>query len=301
MNLTLPIASVADTSFLTAMCRAYETERPDAHFRDPYARKLAGTRGEEFLQRLMGGGASSSGCIVRTCLIDAFILEIIKQAPIDTVLNLGAGLDTRPYRLPLPASMSWIEVDVAGVLTYKMNILDGHRPACAVQRVAMDVTDCDRRRKLLQQIATTSEQVLVLAEGLLVYMKEEQVASLARDLSELPQFRWWLSDVASPSALRLTRKGFSDCSEHGGVPMLFAPEEGPGFFQQYGWHMDEVRLCLEEGRRLQRPFLPEAQLAQLSPEQREVLRKLSAVVKLKRAEPKSSIEAPADCRLTAKL
>src|SRR5438270_14013070 len=105
MSLTLPVESVSDMAFLTAYCRALESDRPDAHFRDPYARMLAGTRGEDLLKRLQGWKATAAGCTVRTCLMDDLILQVIREAAIDMVVNLGAVLDTRPYRMSLPASL----------------------------------------------------------------------------------------------------------------------------------------------------------------------------------------------------
>jgi methyltransferase (TIGR00027 family) len=280
MSVTFPAECVDDTAFLTACWRAMETERADAHFRDPYARMLAGTRGEHFLRRLPGGEAGAPGCIVRTCLFDAFILETISHS-IDTVVNLGAGLDTRPYRLPLAASLNWIEVDSAGVLAYKATKLDGHRPACVLERVAMDVTDRASRRRLFQRIGAAAQQVLVITEGLLVYLTEEQVASLARDLHEQPQLQWWLCDIVSPIALRVLAQLLGDSPRARHVELRFATEEGPGFFQPYGWECADFRSCLEEGILLQRWPGSDQLAAMLSAAQWEALRRSSIVAKLK--------------------
>lgn len=48
MSKTGPLVrDVSDTALWVAVYRARETERPDALFRDPYARRLAGARGEQ--------------------------------------------------------------------------------------------------------------------------------------------------------------------------------------------------------------------------------------------------------------
>jgi O-methyltransferase involved in polyketide biosynthesis len=69
----------------------------------------------------INGGEKFGGwsLVVRICVIDELILRSIEQEGIDTVLNLGAGLDTRPYRLSLPSSLHWIEVDFPAILNYK--------------------------------------------------------------------------------------------------------------------------------------------------------------------------------------
>src|SRR5882762_3066298 len=103
-----------------------ESERPDALFRDRYARKLAGERGERILASMRRGRSWAWPMIVRTAVLD----ELIVRDGVDTVLNLAAGLDTRPYRLQLPSSLRWIEVDFPDVIAYKQQQLKGERPVC---------------------------------------------------------------------------------------------------------------------------------------------------------------------------
>jgi hypothetical protein len=152
MPAALPVDSVADTALLTAFCRAVESERPDAVFRDPYARLLAGPRGEQLLQRLSGGALTAAGCTVRTSLLDSLIVATLRAADFDTVVNLGAGLDTRPYRLPIAPSILWIEVDQPSVLAYKAERLEPYSPVCALESVPLDVADVGARRIFLARV-----------------------------------------------------------------------------------------------------------------------------------------------------
>src|SRR4051812_7387828 len=119
------IENVSDTARWVAYYRAMETERPDAHFRDPLAKCLAGERGEEIVRRLPKGKSHAWSLVVRTCILDEMILHAIKQRGVDTVINLAAGLDTRPYRLEVPASLRWVEVDLPEITTYKESKLAG--------------------------------------------------------------------------------------------------------------------------------------------------------------------------------
>src|SRR5437667_1910976 len=103
---TVPlIGHVSDTARWVAFYRVMESERPDALFRDPYARRLAGERGRRIAAAM---GATSKytrwTLVVRTVLIDEFITAAVAGG-INTVLNLGAGLDSRPYRMSLPGSL----------------------------------------------------------------------------------------------------------------------------------------------------------------------------------------------------
>src|SRR5207302_1890134 len=168
--MTAAIEHVSDTARWVALYRAMESERPDALFRDPYARKLAGERGERIVASMRRGRAWAWPMIVRTAVLDELILRAIERDGVDTVLNLAAGLDTRPYRLPLPPALRWIEADFPDVIAYKQGQLNPERPVCVLERVGIDLTDAGRRRALFARIGTAARQALVVSEGLLIYL-----------------------------------------------------------------------------------------------------------------------------------
>src|SRR5438034_11597607 len=118
------VRNISDTALLAAIYRARETERPDAVFCDPFARRLAGER-------------ATWAWITRTYAYDEFIKEQVREG-VDMVVNLAAGLDARPYRMNLPASLHWIEVDLPGILDYKEEILRGEQPAFILDRARLD-------------------------------------------------------------------------------------------------------------------------------------------------------------------
>src|SRR5438093_3306819 len=241
-----------------------ESERPDALFRDPYARKLAGERVERILASLPKGRAWAWPMIVRTAVLDELILRTIERDRVDTVLNLAAGLDTRPYRLPLPSTLRWVEADFPDVITYKQEQLDAEQPVCVLERVGIDLTDVGRRRALFARIGAAARHALVVSEGLLVYLTPAQVAALASDLAAPAPFRWWLIDLGSPRLLKMLEKTWGRAVAAGNAPLQFAPAEGTRFFQAQGWQEGEFRSMWEESLRLKRT-MPLARVGMSSP------------------------------------
>src|SRR5262245_26282202 len=114
----MPIENVSDTARWVAIYRAMETERPDAIFTDPYARQLGGAKGEAIVNAMRRGRSAAWAMITRTAVFDEIISAKVQGSGVDVVLNLAAGLDTRPWRMSLPPSLRWVDVDLPGILDY---------------------------------------------------------------------------------------------------------------------------------------------------------------------------------------
>ena len=125
---------------------------PDALFHDPLAERLAGARGTLITDTLSGAGQNSWAWVMRTYLMDR-IVEAQVRSGIDLVINLAAGLDARPYRMKLPPTLRWVEIDLPQVLAYKNEILSGETPVCALERIALDLSDTNSRREVFRRCA----------------------------------------------------------------------------------------------------------------------------------------------------
>ena len=244
------IRNVSDTARWVAVYRARETERPDAHFRDPFARRLAGERGEQIAKSMPLGRDNDWSMITRTYLGDQFINEQVKQG-VDMVINLAAGLDARPYRMQLPPSLNWIEVDLPEILSYKEEILRDEKPLCSLERIRLDLSNAAARRDLFADFGRRSRNALIITEGLLIYLTADDVVGLARDLAAPPSFQSWILDIASPGLLRLLAKRMAK-QLNAAAPFKFAPPEGPNFFIPYGWKPVDVQSFLKNAARLKR-------------------------------------------------
>lgn len=279
-----PIRNVSDTALWVAIYRAMESERPDALFNDPYARRLGGERGEAIVRAMPRGKAFAWPMIVRTAVMDEILLRCIERGA-TTVLNLAAGLDTRAYRLPLSPELRWFHVDLPPMIDYVKDKLAGETPRCRIEYVAADLTDPAQRRSAFARAAGNGP-VLVIAEGLLVYLTPEQVGDLARELHGQPEIRWWLIDLASPRLLKMLARSWGSNLSAANAAMRFAPAEGTAFFAPLGWREAEFRSTWEESQRLKRTVKLAwlwNLLGKLAPKRkREEVRRMSGIVLLER-------------------
>jgi len=280
----MALEHISDTARWVAVYRAMETERPDAIFRDPYARQLAGARGEAIAREVPRALAMAWAMIVRTALFDDFIMDAVHHRGVTVVVDLATGLDTRAWRLPLPASLQWVDADFAPVLDYKTQVLASERPSCRYEAVPTDLKNAADRAALLDRVGG-SAKALVITEGLLVYLAADQVATLARDLHARPGYQWWLTDLGSPRLLRFMNRSWGRAVSGANAPFLFGPAEGPAFFTPHGWHEVSFRSTWEEASRLDREMRGAwlwQLLNRLSARGREESRKMSGTLLLER-------------------
>jgi methyltransferase (TIGR00027 family) len=193
------IAHVSDTALMTAACRAMETERPDGLIRDPFAAQLAGARGMAIARGLDRLDLMCFGVGVRSRFLDRLVPETIAAHGIATVLSIGSGLDTRPWRLDLPATLRWVEVDFPAMLDYKDSIMASVVPKCRRERLAADISNASERASVFA--AAGDGPTLMITEGLLMYLPASTIEALAVEAAA----GYWLLDAASLEMSRRVR------------------------------------------------------------------------------------------------
>jgi methyltransferase (TIGR00027 family) len=255
------ITHVSDTARWTALHRATESARPDALFNDPLAERLAGEHGRAIVAQVPRSTRNGWWLIARTKIIDDTIAQAIADG-CDRVLNLAAGLDTRPYRLDLPSDLRWVEADLPGLLTEKAQLLEGLTPRCRLTRTAVDLADPHARDAFLDEALDGAEKALVLTEGLLMYLEDRDVVALSEAITR-PEVAWWMLDFAGPGLKQMMNKKMAGMLQN--APFIFAPENGLAFFEDLGWRVIEAESLLLAARRFQRlPML--LRLAALMPQ-----------------------------------
>jgi methyltransferase (TIGR00027 family) len=247
------IGNVSDTAFWIAHYRALETERPDALFRDQLASVLAGDQGKKIAHSMPMPFMTSWVVVIRTCIIDDYIRFALSQG-VDVVLNLGAGLDTRPYRMDLPQSLLWVEADYSHVIEFKEKRLSAEKPRCQLERVKLDLANLPERRQFFASIQARATKILVLTEGVISYLRVEEVGSLADDLKAFDRVRYWIADYFSPQVVKFRRRWTGMQKRMRNAPFKFTPKDWFAFFREHDWHAKEIRYLAEEGDRLGRPI-----------------------------------------------
>ncbi|HWA75013.1 MAG TPA: SAM-dependent methyltransferase [Polyangiaceae bacterium] len=244
------IHHVSDTAFMVAHCRALESQRRDALFHDPLAARLAGDRGKAIIEAFPTARMTTWMVAIRTVVIDELIRALLPRG-IDTVLNLGAGLDTRPYRLDVPKDLNWVEVDYPHVIEFKRERLQREQPRCQLRQVGLDLADSRALQEFLAEANGRAKRLLVLTEGVVPYLDVGQVGLLADDLRALTRLDSWIVDYLSKESHRhRERAGVTRHMRQ--APFKFQPDDWFAFFAEHGFKVGQLRYLAERGDELGR-------------------------------------------------
>lgn len=250
-----PLTHISDTARWVAVIRGREALQKHPLFNDHLAFTLAGVHGAgiEELMRLRGA-MPEWPITMRTVVLDEHVLRCVKDG-VDMVIDLAAGLDVRPYRLPLPKDLIWVDVDLPNITAEKNAALVNEVPNCRVERHVVDLADVAARRALFAELGARCRKALIITEGLLVYLTEEQVTGIATDLAAVPTFRYWTMELASKALLGYLNKNVGKHLAAAGMPMQWGSATGPHFFEPLGWRIVEVRSMFKEaGKRHRLPW-----------------------------------------------
>jgi methyltransferase (TIGR00027 family) len=183
---------VGTTALGVASARALESQREDRLFDDPLA--AAFLAGADWQQpdpadieagRRSRLGAMAAWVVARTRFLDDLLLDAAAQGVRQVVL-LGAGLDSRAFRLPWPEGTRLFELDHPEMLSFKQRVLDEEGAEPTTERITIPVDLREDWVSALRQAGFDDRAASAwVVEGLLVYLDEEAVDRLMREITSL--------------------------------------------------------------------------------------------------------------------
>ena len=171
------LGAVQETLFIPLAARARETQRKHPVLHDPKAVELA--QSIDYDAAKYGRGAGGLVTVLRTAIIDFWVRSFLAAHPAATVVELGTGLNTRFERVD-NGQVHWFDLDLPDTIDLRRNFFadTGRR-----RMIAASALDED----WLSAVARSRGPYFFVADGVLVYMTEDQVmATLARMAERFP-------------------------------------------------------------------------------------------------------------------
>jgi O-methyltransferase involved in polyketide biosynthesis len=174
------------------------------------------------------------------------------------------------------------------MLEPKAAILASEKPACLVQRVSVDLANDGARRELLDGIASSHERVVVITEGLLVYLDESVVRSLAAELRARSSVGRWILEAVAPEVLKRNMNAWGHVLRPANAEWKFSNTNGLDYYRPLGWSPVDARSFFDEARKVGRPVRQDWILRLMSAASGSFRKKLTTMVAYGVIQPTSS-------------
>lgn len=161
---------VSDTAFYTCGIREQDAKSAKPVCNDRYAARFMNARGAEVYSMFSGDKMGSNAHLARHSMIDELVRAQVAADPDTCVVTIGAGFDSRPYRIKGGA---WIELDEPGIVEYKNERLAAADCKNALRRISIDFSRESLHDKLPRLVPAS--KLVVVIEGVFFYLTEEQI------------------------------------------------------------------------------------------------------------------------------
>jgi len=241
---------IAATARTTASIRARETARADGLFRDPLAEVLAGPEAMAALSAMPEAvqARSSMYTVIRTRVFDDWLMSATgPDHAVSQVVLLGAGFDSRAFRLDWPAGVALWELDQPALLAAKAAILAHAAPApgCLRTTVAVDFAHPDWPAALPPAGFRPELPTAWLAEGVFPYLTPEVAVGVLDAVARLsPPGSLFAADVVDEDSIRTRNQYLAGLRQLSpgikGAPFQFGTNAPAQLLADHGWSPSTV-------------------------------------------------------------
>ncbi len=236
MNQSISSEMLANTAMWMAAVRGRESDREDRLFNDPWATELAGDVGEKWITDR--SPESVLPIVLRVRFFDDYLLRITTDFGIRQVVFVGAGLDTRAWRLDWVDGVKIFEVDQLPVLQYKNDFMQSRQLSPRCKRICVGENIHNTwGESVLDTGFDSSKPSLWLLEGFLFYLSQESIIRVLDEVSSLAAEGSWLGfDIINSVVLTSPyTKPWLDMQASLGAPWIGTLDEPVKFLAERGW------------------------------------------------------------------
>ena len=212
------LRGVSETALLTLRSRANEARRDDAIIDDPMAIRLMDTIDYDFAKF---GIPSRQDLAVRALAFDHSTRRYLATHPSATVVALAEGLQTSFHRLDAAGvgdQFRWLTVDLPPIIELRKRLLPPSPRVSVCAQSALDFSWMDR--------VDPSDGVFITAEGVLMYLKRDEVLGLISECAARFPGGQMMFDLPPPWFAAMLRRGIRISLKYRAPPMPFTMSVG---------------------------------------------------------------------------
>lgn len=177
MNINLD--GVSETLLITLYAKASESKRKDAIIKDLKSEEILKKIDYDF-SKFKKLEKNQLGTVIRTKIIDEIIKNIIEESDSNTftIINLGAGLDTRANRF-IKDNIFWFDIDFEDVIKLRKKFFPELENNKNYTGISSSILDYDWIKRVENR-----GTVIIISEGVLMYINENDIKELIENISK---------------------------------------------------------------------------------------------------------------------
>ncbi|HEY8024791.1 MAG TPA: class I SAM-dependent methyltransferase [Burkholderiaceae bacterium] len=221
---------ISDTAFLTCGARAADAAATKPICGDSYAHRFLDERGQQVFEKFKSEKGPLASIVARHRLIDDLLRARIADDKATNVVIIGAGFDTRAFRLE---GGNWAEIDEPQVVDLKNRVLPAERAANPLRRIAIDFAGEELANKL--PTVAPGSPVVVVMEGIFIYLDEQQIDNTLRSLQQAYPGHTLICDLNSRRFMERHGKSLKQQIETLGATLKYLSDEPSAIFLRHGY------------------------------------------------------------------
>lgn len=171
---------ISNTAYYCCGVRMEDANRSRSVCKDIYAERFMDERGRQIFEPFKSEKMPNLSNITRCRLIDDYLLaELAIDNKLD-IITIGAGFDSRPYRL---AGGNWLEIDEPQIISYKNERLPAEECSNPLRRISIDFAHESLADKLAE--ASNENHTVFVIEGVFMYLETEAIENTINTIQKL--------------------------------------------------------------------------------------------------------------------
>ncbi len=238
---------VSKTAYYTAGARMIDASCSNTICGDSYAELFINDEGRVILKKFGKNKIKTQNIAHRHRIIDDYLSKQLKTNPNTNIIIIGAGFDSRAFRLD---GGIWTEIDEDQIISIKNEKLPISKCRNNLNRISINF-ETDKLQEKLAPLKT-SDHVVVVLEGVLMYLEENAVSKLTNDLQSVFTNHCLICDLMGRRFVEKYGRSIQKNLIELGASFKFLADNSELYFQDHGYLVQQkispIRHQMEELR-----------------------------------------------------
>lgn len=229
---------ISNTAYYCCGVRMLDSEHPRSLCHDHFAKRFMDACGMQIFAPFRSETMPNISNTVRCYLIDEAIHSQLSEHPDSLIISIGAGFDSRPYRIK---GGEWVEIDEPQIIEYKNEKLPIAECTNKLTRIVIDFSSETLTEKL--SAYRTQQNIIIVIEGVFMYLENEAIEATISQLKTLFPKHILLCDLMTRPFFEKFAQSVHNKLVEAGARFTTRPDEPAGIFTQLGY-VERARIPL---------------------------------------------------------